>query len=1530
MIWAQDQLTAERITSIPANGGVNADGTPMVVEIYASFTFSGVPFDEQQKGIVVKFIVGSGGAPQSDEQDVIPDLTEQDVLNTISPIDGVSLVDQDPDTKIFDGVVEELVVRGDDQGLQKQFVARAILKPISFTSADKVTVAAYCQYDKLGAVLTRLQASYLDLTVVKSIDANATTMLSVSEKYNPGTGPGTDSWATFASMLTARTGHCLVPIGGKLYAIGGLATEITGVNEEYDPVGDTWQAVTDMPTPRAFAQYAVVGGKAYVIGGYDNSFNHVSTAVEIYDPTVGTGGTWTQGRDIGTSAVVSVSTPIAIGTSQAVGTDIYVMFGATEFDPKTSGDQGGVTLYNYGVHKYDTVADSWSLMDVIVAGAPSGTTSTDAPVGATFVTLAGAPPLGPYGVITFNRGLANQETIRYVKYDGKSGQATLAYPLQQHHLVGSAFNAASLNQVRIFPVSYADTVLGEMHVFDGQQVLGYSPSNSYSISRTEVKFNVSTGVFTNPTGVVPNKPRHKAGYATDTVTGKTFVIGGSSAQSDFLDHVEVLQGGTFTGPSGLKKMSYVRASPSIAFLSPYVYVTGGSGNGHEPGWLQLSCVAAPTSVRADGRQTASVVISATDSSGDAAPSGVTVRLSGVVYLSESSSPPTPQVNAAGAAVPTARPVPQRISILPVLFSAQEVTLVDGTASATVLARSEDVINEVDQLGSFVAQGESIGNQQDLKNQAAQDEAEKTVTVGVTRSLYSAAIEATVVDDFYNGQTNTDATISSQPTRALANSSFSMVPPPSQGGLSASLEYYSDITSIPDVQIVSTEVAADEAKDVLEGLSEEIPFGSSPFYDAMQQGAMARNIPPPPFPISNIMIAASDNEQSYSSNSPSDVVEQANSVAGPRRFPIFVTNFIVTSPVSISARRSRTDVADLEYISFNTGGNSFSVVDQSYEEFVLKRIKTSAPSSLGSGSITVTHVMSGYLSSVRYMVGNLAIPGNSATMELWYSDDAYNWTSLGVQIPPNATFSVGDPIKTKYVKYKVTLSSETYDSPMLMQTILFYVEPNVQYLFTFPQAVAGQVSELAAVVNHRLPEGGTAEVGISHGESLDFDRDYATVSQPAAAERGIVTAVNRSYDTVIDEQPTEDVLKTDDYVVYASKDGPWSQDAITRIFVDGLEAGPADFIARPEEGVVAFRKKLLPSNVVTMEVQNPPSFRLGIRLTNPSVQEGVLDSYAYMFGGTEQATGKKANRPPRAVNPFVSPSPAVAGGTLTANYTYADPDGNPEDTSKTLIMWYRNGTPVVELNNKTSVSRTDILAKRNDKAPPMSKGEQWSFSVRPSDGSSYGPLALSPVVVIANSPPSASNVMLRSSNKTPSLFTTSDTITIDYTFTDMDSKDKASGTRYTFYANGVAVKTGTADALAPDEKDANGRKILIPGVSIRGEVVPSDGSGFGLAASSDTITILGSAPSASNVTVVPTSPSAMDSLTLDYAFNSPDGNADVSSIAWFDNNARVSEMDSLKTVPNTMLTPGHSWYAIVTPNDGTEGTPAKSNSVVVQF
>jgi hypothetical protein len=1490
-IWAQ--IGDERVTEFPPDGKTSVD-------VYATFSFSGEPVPEGSK---VKFIVGIGDLPGTDEE-VILAFTEEEVVNSIVQVDGVELTSGE-------ALIEQVVVRS-GESLEVLLAAKTTIKPISDENKDTLTVVAYSQYDKIGST-KRLTPTQMKMSITK---AGGGTFLQVVEKYEISTG----IWSQdVAAMPTGRSGVSVEVVGGKIYAIGGFNGEFESANESYDPSTNEWAELEDMPTARAFAASFVYGGKIYVAGGYNLGLGRAADEMEVYDPIA---NEW--------SVLSSLPYPVAFGNVNVIGGTAYLIFGASRLRKTDENSADQIEEYNLGVLKYDIAGDSWSLSDCVVAGAPDADLSAPVPVGVFSIPASVSSTFPPRGVVTIDRGTPDQETIRYKKFDAVQGSLLLSTPTTKAHSAGpDKIILASPSEARLGANSFVDGA--SILAFNGLASINYGSSSRPSLRGKQVKFDTTTLAFAQTLADEPDFPRTKVAMATSGTT--IFLAGGSGDKSDTLNTFESLDSGSF---STLSKMLFERHSLGAASLGGFVYTIGGAGSGHAPGWLKIDVVADPAEVRADGRETASIVITAVDASGDPPAAGTKFRIRGVIYVPSKDEAQRPAQDQAAVQTTTgvkAKPPPPRTSILPVLFSATNLEMVDGLASATMLSRSEDEIGEVQELAKFAKSSEQAPDEDLLRDALELSERERSVLVGESRELYNAAVEATVVDSFFHGQSNTDATISSVPSPPLASPSFSFNPPNAEQGLSASVRFYSDITSIPDVQVVGEELGADDAKVLLDKISEELPFGASPHFDGMLAGVNARNVEPPSFPLLppvNMMVTASDNDESGSAASPEDVVDAANAVAGARKFPVFITNFVVTEPVSLSARRSRTDVADLEVISSGTGGQSFSVVDDSSEfiEFVIERIKSSAPSSVGSGAVIAEHEVSGSVSSIRYEVSNLGPEGNTAELRFFHSMDGYNFTDLGVVIPPNTTYVVGDPISTRFIRYEVRLRSPRFDSPVLTSVAINYLEPNVQYLFTFPQDVAGQVSELAAVVNYRLPAGGFADVGVGHGASLDFERDYANVAQRPARNRGVIMAVNRSFDTIIDGSETRDHLDTEDLTVYRSKSGPWAQDAVTRLFVNSLEVLPLDYVSRPEDGLVAFRKKLAESDVVTLEVQNPPNFRVGIRIENPSTQTGRLDSFAHMHGATEGRTGGRANRPPRAVNLFVTPSPALPGGPLEVNYTFSDPDGDEEDRDKTEIVWYRDNAPVPELSNKRKITNSDLIAARTT-AKPISKGQEWFFTVRPSDGKSFGQVALSPAVVIANIPPRATKVKLVTSN-TDGKFTTSDTITADFTFED-DDKDKQSNVLYTWFSNGIEVKSGPERTISPNEEDSNNRKILQPNSTIRVEVVPSDGTDFGPASSSETVTILSSPPTASEVVVQPAKPTAASNLKMTYKFSDSDGEPDQSSVAWFRNNQRVTELDNLRDVPSFMLTPGHQWFAVVTPFDGSsEGEPEKSNVVVIQF
>jgi hypothetical protein len=364
-------------------------------------------------------------------------------------------------------------------------------------------------------------------------------------------------------------------------------------------------------------------------------------------------------------------------------------------------------------------------------------------------------------------------------------------------------------------------------------------------------------------------------------------------------------------------------------------------------------------------------------------------------------------------------------------------------------------------------------------------------------------------------------------------------------------------------------------------------------------------------------------------------------------------------------------------------------------------------------------------------------------------------------------------------------------------------------------------------------------------------------------------------------------------------------------------------------LVAFRKRLGENDTVGLEVYLPPNFRVGLKLTNPSLSKGKFDEMAYMYGMTEDDAGIRRNTPPKATNVFVG-SPALPGGPLIANYTFVDPDGNKEDGSE--INWFRNGALLPELRNLKTVTNSDLVAKRADlKTELIAKGQEWFFTIRPSDGKSFGPLAVSSPVVVSNVPPSAENLRIESLGGDPAVYVSSRGLVAKFDLIDPDAGDSAGTSIYTWFVNGSEAKTGSSSGLSPEESGTDGQRWLRPNNVIRVEVTPADDSDFGTTISSSSITMIGTPPLAQDVKILPEKATASSRMRISYSLVDFDKGQDASEIAWFRNGQRVSELDNAREVSPLLIAPGQQWQAVVTPkNEYATGTPEKSNIVLIQF
>ena len=168
--------------------------------------------------------------------------------------------------------------------------------------------------------------------------------MNVMEVYDPKT----NTWdISIAPMPTSRTDFCAAVVNGKIYVIGGTKGHtISGgeldVVEVYNPLTDTWETKTPMLVARRASACGVIGNKIYVAGGSPTSWWGSNTnKLDVYDPAT---DTW----DI-TKADMLKS---LFGPTGAVLGDKFYLIG---------GLHSGTWTGQKWVQIYDPATNSWEL-----------------------------------------------------------------------------------------------------------------------------------------------------------------------------------------------------------------------------------------------------------------------------------------------------------------------------------------------------------------------------------------------------------------------------------------------------------------------------------------------------------------------------------------------------------------------------------------------------------------------------------------------------------------------------------------------------------------------------------------------------------------------------------------------------------------------------------------------------------------------------------------------------------------------------------------------------------------------------------------------------------------------------------------------------------------------------------------------------------------------------------------------------------------------------------------------------------------
>jgi len=184
------------------------------------------------------------------------------------------------------------------------------------------------------------------------------------------------------------------------------------------------------------------------------------------------------------------------------------------------------------------------------------------------------------------------------------------------------------------------------------------------------------------------------------------------------------------------------------------------------------------------------------------------------------------------------------------------------------------------------------------------------------------------------------------------------------------------------------------------------------------------------------------------------------------------------------------------------------------------------------------------------------------------------------------------------------------------------------------------------------------------------------------------------------------------------------------------------------------------------------------------------------------------------------------------------------------------------------------------------------------------LTITETIVATNSPPTASDVQI-----SPIGATSSEDITLTYTFSDQDNGDTESGTIIQWSKNGAHQTQFDGQMTISSDETARDDEWFV-------SVTPSDGQDFGSPVDSNTITVLNSLPTISSSGISPTNPTSDDDLTASFTGDEDnDGDALTFEYRWLLGGVLQNGLNNLTTLPSIATRTGDTWEVEVRAFDG---------------
>jgi hypothetical protein len=723
-------------------------------------------------------------------------------------------------------------------------------------------------------------------------------------------------------------------------------------------------------------------------------------------------------------------------------------------------------------------------------------------------------------------------------------------------------------------------------------------------------------------------------------------------------------------------------------------------------------------------------------------------------------------------------------VYPVLFTSPTTRITNGRCIITLTPRSEDLFEET----ASVIESANISDENIIEGGIQADEQiidpDKNpvvirINTGEIRTPYKVSIEVTVlsvnstnfhittVDRGTNPQVESSSSITSLFQKEKARIPSNII-----------VDFYNDDDWLPVVDDVlgSNNSDIQSMINALNDLENSTPFGISPMYDGIIASSRILSDKTVNDKKKTIYVFT-DNEANISKTSIDEVLEEVNDIDGDKKVPVLAANLSIVSPTTLSVKANISDTKNINKLSFLTGGQAITIVDDNYIDDIVGIFFREAVGSMGYGTYEFI-VDIGEESLINQITGFFDIPflDSSGSWSIETSIDGYNFTEIQETYDYSET-AIFEELRARYIKFKIILItsiSEEVDeygsypeSPSLLSMRILYNAYKISYLYLNKIEADIQPYQMTLAVDANEINDDQIYVGLAKSDAHNWE-DFYTESQPPVKQNGkVIVPLRFSQDTTEFQQ--EPLAKIDAFTL-KTEYGRFDSFSSVILYDKTDEIIPTNYYKlQPDNGIIIFNYAL-PSNYVDGDYKigiiNGKDYKVGMKLTNKTNNEGLeIYGVGYLY-----TTGKDL-LPPLAKSAPEAQLVQIVGDVINrftkieANYIYYDENFEPEDKTLRTIKWFINGAPVSYLDNllvwndienpsdpvyvNTSLQYPDSLDEgetleewaKKQSSSILHAGDKVHFEIRVSDGSLNSNSVKSNVVEISESEPLIGTIKL---------------------------------------------------------------------------------------------------------------------------------------------------------------------------------------------